>query len=147
MQTSDVALIQQSFMKVMPMKMHLAQRFYEKLFETCPGVRSLFPAEMTGQGEKLMLTLATLIRGLTTPEKVIPLAEDLARRHRSYGTEAAHYAVVGETLIETLREALGDEFTPEVEAAWCRIYETLSQVMIAAAEAAQPAVPRARGAA
>jgi len=46
---------------------------------------------------------------------------------------AEHYAHVGATLLWTLREGLGADFTPEVENAWTQACGTLCGVMIDAA--------------
>jgi nitric oxide dioxygenase len=41
--------------------------------------------------------------------------------------------VVGETLLWTLEQGLGEAFTPEVKEAWTEAYALLSGAMIAAA--------------
>jgi hemoglobin-like flavoprotein len=46
---------------------------------------------------------------------------------------AEHYATVGGALIKTLREGLGDAFTPEVHDAWAAMYGIVSRTMIEAA--------------
>ena len=64
----------------------------------------------------------------------MPVAQKLAERHVGYGAQPAHYAVVGQALIDTLDKGLGAEFTPETRAAWETAYGTLSAVMIEAAD-------------
>jgi hemoglobin-like flavoprotein len=49
----------------------------------------------------------------------------------------AHYDTVGEALLWTLGQGLGDAFTPETEAAWTKVYGLLADTMkTAAAETA-----------
>lgn len=88
---------------------------------------------MTEQGRKLMAMLRTVVAVLDKPDVLVPAAERLAERHVGYGAQPAHYAVVGQALIDTLHAGLGDAFTAETQAAWEAAYGTLSSVMIAAA--------------
>jgi nitric oxide dioxygenase len=135
MTPQEIALVQSSFAKVVPISEQAAAIFYARLFELAPEVRALFKGDMAEQGRKLMAMLRTVVSVLDRPEVLVPAAERLAERHVGYGAEPAHYAVVGAALLDTLAAGLGDDFTPEVRAAWTSAYGTLSQVMIAAAEA------------
>jgi hemoglobin-like flavoprotein len=45
----------------------------------------------------------------------------------------AHYDTVGAALIWTLEQGLGDDFTPEVQAAWLDVYTVLADTMKQAA--------------
>ena len=47
----------------------------------------------------------------------------------------AHYDTVGEALLWTLGQGLGDDFTEEVKAAWVLVYTTLATLMKDAAAA------------
>lgn len=80
-----------------------------------------------------MAALTAVVTGLDHIEAVVPVAQDLAKRHVAYGVKPAHYPLVGAALLWTLGQGLGDEFTPELSAAWAAAYSTLSEVMIAAA--------------
>ncbi len=129
----QITIIQESFAKVAPISDTAAEIFYARLFETTPEVRGLFKADMMEQGAKLMATLGVVVNGLRALDKIVPVAEDLARRHIDYGVQADHYKPVGEALIYTLRQGLGDDFTDDLEEAWIAAYATLSDVMIGAA--------------
>jgi hemoglobin-like flavoprotein len=136
MTLAQLALVQDSFAKVLPIKEVAADLFYGRLFEIDPQVKPLFTrSDMGTQGQKLMATLATVVAGLSRPETVLPAAQALARRHVGYGVTEAHYATVGAALLWTLGKGLGEGFTPEVEAAWVAAYALLSGAMIAAAQA------------
>jgi hemoglobin-like flavoprotein len=137
MSPQQVALVQSSFAKVLPIAPQAAEIFYARLFELAPGVRALFKGDMQEQGRKLMAMLATVVNGLTRLDTIVPAAQQLARRHVAYGATAEHYPVVGAALLDTLAKGLGDDFTPEVRQAWASAYGLLSGVMMEAA--AQPA--------
>ena len=133
MTPEQVNLVQQSFAKVAPISEQAAVLFYGRLFEVAPGVRAMFPDDMTEQRKKLMATLAVVVNGLTNLEAVLPAASALAKRHVSYGAKAEHYPVVGGALLWTLEKGLGEAWTPETAAAWTAAYGTLSGYMIAEA--------------
>jgi len=140
MTPEQVNLVQQSFAKVAPISEQAAVLFYDRLFEVAPGVKAMFPADMTEQRKKLMATLAVVVNGLGNLEAVLPAASALAKRHVSYGAKPAHYPVVGGALLWTLEKGLGDAWTPETAAAWTAAYGTLSGYMISEAYgSAQPA--------
>ncbi len=125
--------MQDSFAKVAPISAKAAELFYGRLFEIAPQVRAMFPDDMTEQRKKLMVTLAIVVQGLNNLDTILPAASALAKRHVSYGAEAAHYPVVGQALLWTLEQGLGPSWTPEVAAAWTSAYTTLSEFMISEA--------------
>ncbi len=133
MTPDEIQLVQSSFSKVAPNADAAAALFYGRLFEIAPDVRPLFKSDLGDQGKKLMSTLAVVVGGLTNLETVVPAARSLAVKHVEYGVSAEHYQPVGEALLWTLEQGLGDAFTDEVKAAWTTAYGTLSSVMIEAA--------------
>jgi nitric oxide dioxygenase len=133
----QASLVQNSFRQVAPIKEKAAELFYARLFKTDPTTPPLFAGkDMREQGAKLMATLGMVVAGLRRLEEIVPAAQALARRHIAYGVTEAQYATVGAALLWTLRQGLGEGFTPEVEAAWTAAYTLLAGVMIEAAEAA-----------
>ena len=133
MTPDQVKLVQESFAKVAPISDQAAVIFYDRLFETAPQVKAMFPADMTEQRKKLMGTLAVVVNGLTNLEAVLPAASALAKRHVNYGAKPEHYPVVGGALLWTLEKGLGDGWTPDVAEAWTAAYGTLSGYMISEA--------------
>jgi nitric oxide dioxygenase len=130
MTPQQVALVQESFAKVVPISETAAVLFYDRLFEIAPQVKAMFPADMTEQRKKLMATLAVVVNGLGNLASILPAASALAKRHVSYGAKPEHYPVVGAALLWTLEKGLGDAGTPEVAEAWTTAYATLSGYMI-----------------
>ena len=139
MNIDTVLLVQQSFRKVVPIADQVGEIFYNRLFETHPEVRPMFAQDIKPQARKLVQMLAMVVQSLHKLETLLPAVQDLARRHNAYGVVDAHYPVVGETLIWTLEQGLGDSFTPEVREAWTNAFETLAGVMIAASKEAAAA--------
>lgn len=138
MTPTQIDLVQASFAKVAPIADTAAGLFYGRLFEIAPEVKPLFKGDMTTQGQKLMATLGVVVAGLKDLPRIVPAAQNLARKHVGYGVKPEHYAPVGAALLWTLEQGLGADFTPEVKTAWTDAYGLLSSVMIAAAEAPEP---------
>ena len=133
MTEDQVKLVQQTFAEVAPTSEQAAVIFYDRLFEVAPGVKAMFPSDMTEQRTKLMGTLAVVVNGLSNLSSVLPAASALAKRHVGYGATPEHYPVVGGALLWTLEKGLGEAWTPDVAAAWTAAYGTLSGYMISEA--------------
>jgi hemoglobin-like flavoprotein len=134
-----VADVQRTWELCIPIADTAADIFYTRLFELDPRLRSLFPSEMKEQKKKLMMMITAAVRGLSDLDKLVPVVQDLGRRHAGYRVTDEHYATVGMALIDTLRKGLGEHFTLEVEQGWVEVYGVLSTTMIEAARQVKPA--------
>lgn len=131
--TRQQEIIQSTFAAVAPQAEMVAELFYGRLFEIAPQVQPMFAnSNMKEQGKKLMQTLAVVVHSVNRLEEIIPEVEALGRRHINYGVEAAHYSIVGEALIWTLQQGLGEAFTDEVQKAWVTTYTLLVDVATSA---------------
>ena len=122
-------LVQASFVDIASIGDDAAVLFYQKLFELDPSLRPMFPGEMAGQRKKLLQMLTAAVKGLDRLEQLVPVVQDLGRRHGGYGVKESHYDTVGAALLWTLQAGLGKSFTPEVKAAWVAVYGLLSMTM------------------
>jgi len=129
MTDTQIALVQNSWEKCVPIADAAAQLFYGRLFEIDPSLRPMFKGDMSEQGKKLMTMITVAVRGLTNLPAIVGAVQDLGRRHVSYGVTDEHYDTVGEALIWTLGKGLGDDFTDDVKDAWVETYTTLATVM------------------
>ena len=129
-----VQLVKQSFAKVVPIGDHAASLFYGRLFEIAPEVRPLFKDDIPAQGRKLMSVLALAVGSLQKLPELVPIVQDLGRRHTGYGVRDEHYDLVAEALMWALDKGLGPDFTPEVKDAWIAVYTTLADTMKGAAQ-------------
>ena len=140
MTPEQVLLIQASFAKVLPIADTAAALFYGRLFELDPSLRPLFQGDMREQGQKLMTMLRVVVNGLHRLDQLVPAVQELGRRHAAYGVAGEHYDTVAAALLWTLRQGLGDDWTPNVEAAWVVAYTLLADTMKAAAAASPKAL-------
>ncbi|WP_420560884.1 globin family protein [Tepidicaulis sp.] len=137
MTPQERTLVQESFAAVRPISDQAAAMFYDRLFTIAPEVKPLFKGDISEQGKKLMQMLAVAVNGLNNLEAILPAVQELGRKHVDYGVTAAHYQPVGEALLWTLEQGLGDAFTAETKAAWEKTYTLLAGAMIEAAEGAK----------
>lgn len=131
----QIASIRASWEAVQPIQDVAATLFYDRLFELDPTLRRLFRrTDMAQQKKVLMQTLTVVVKSLDRLEQLVPAVEALGRRHAGYGVRPSHYDTVGEALLWTLGQGLGDGFTPELREAWAGAYSVLATVMIDAGE-------------
>jgi hemoglobin-like flavoprotein len=134
------AVVRDTWAAVAPIAPAAAALFYSRLFELDPSLRRLFRGgDIVEQGKKLMQTLAVAVAGLDRLDTLVPAVEALGRRHVSYGVRDEHYATVGEALLWTLEQGLGDALTGEGLEAWAATYATLAGVMQRSASEAKAA--------
>ncbi len=117
MDSAKIALVQNSFKKVVPIAGVAADIFYDRVFELAPSVRPMFPDDLRDQKKKLMQMLGTAVTNLHQVDRIAAAIQDMGRRHVGYGVEPAHYDIIGQALLDTLARGLGDDFTPEVRQA------------------------------
>ena len=127
-------LVQESFAAVVPIADDAAVLFYRRLFELDPSLERMFRGDMTEQRRKLIQMLTAAVKGLDRLDKLVPVVEDLGRRHAGYGVADAHYDTVGAALLWTLEKGLGNAFTAEVKDAWVTVYGLLAGTMKNAAK-------------
>jgi nitric oxide dioxygenase len=125
--------VQRTFNVIAPIADSAAALFYSKLFELDPSLRSMFKADMTDQGKKLMQILGVAVSSLKNLEAIVPAVQDLGRRHVKYGVRPQHYTTVAEAILWMLAQTLGNAFTPEIKQSWTEVYTVLADTMIAAA--------------
>ncbi|WP_028021622.1 globin family protein [Enterovibrio calviensis] len=125
----QVTLITESFKKVEPISLKAAEIFYDTLFSYDPSLKSLFKGDMKQQGRKLMAMLHAAVSTLNAPEQLLPVLQQLAKRHEGYGVKKSHFTPVGNALLHTLKVGLGDDFTPETRAAWVALLHFVADTM------------------
>jgi hemoglobin-like flavoprotein len=133
--------IRRSWRLLTPLGETVSELFYRRLFEIRPELRDLFSNDMEAQKRKLLNMLAFAVKSLDWPleewrEEVDP--EDdlflvilaLGRRHsRLYHVEDEYYGPVGEALVWTLEQGLGQVFEGVTKDAWIQVYGMLSTTM------------------
>ena len=131
----DVALLQKSYAEVEPQKEAFAEAFYQRLFALYPQTIPLFAVtSMKRQQSSLMATLELVVAGVARGDNVVPSVERLGRRHAMYGVKEEYYSMVGQALLETFEQFLGEKWTSQVEATWTEAYAIITDYMRRAGE-------------
>ena len=141
MTSEQIKLIRETFAGIASRAELAALLFYKRLFELGPSLRPLFRGSIEAQGAKLTQMLAAAVRLLDKPESLVPVLEDLGRRHAGYGVRDEHYDTVGTALLWMLAEILRPKFTTEAREAWAALYDIVASTMKRAVEDAPEVTP------
>ena len=140
MNQDQKSVVRETWALVVPIADIAATLFYDRLFEIDPSTRPLFKADgMAEQRRKLTQTLDQLVLGLDRLDELVPMIEELGRRHLRYGVRDFHYDSVGAALLWTLERGLGSAWTPEAREAWSQVYALTAGIMQKAAREAASA--------
>lgn len=116
----------------------ITRRFYEILFARYPQVVPLF--SRNGRGEQAKMLQDAILAALDHFDDAPWLTSTLGgigRKHVEYGVTDEMYPWVGESLVATLAELCGPQWTPAHEAAWGRTWGALAGLALAGAAAAR----------
>jgi nitric oxide dioxygenase len=128
---AQIALVRETFDLVVPIADTAAALIYQRIFELAPGARTMFGDDLAAQGRHLMDAIATVVRLLDRPDRLMPVLANLGERHVAYGVEPAHFDVVGQAVLWALEQGLGEAFTPAVHDAWAAAYGAIADGMLA----------------
>jgi len=106
---------------------------YEIMFHNHPDIKKQFDMSAQANGSQ-PIKLATAIYGYASQidrlSALTSMVETIAQRHVQTSVQPEQYLIVGESLLQAMREVLGAEATEEVIAAWTEAYQALSEVFI-----------------
>jgi nitric oxide dioxygenase len=127
---AQVALVQESFLQVLPVADAAGVMLYERIFALAPGTRALFGADIGPQASRLIAAIAAAVDGLDDFEEVAPFLVRLGARHMRYGVCPQHFDVAGAALLWTLEQKLGASFTPQVRDAWAAAWGVIAAALL-----------------
>jgi len=126
----QLTLIRQSFEVLRHDLAPVSMVFYDELFQRAPQLRVFFRDDLAGQGMKFMSTLAVVVDNLHDPGKLAGRYCELGALHRRLGVRAEMFVPMGEALIATIKDTLGERHTIDIEAAWRIAYDELATAFI-----------------
>jgi hemoglobin-like flavoprotein len=138
------ALIRSSWDLMRPKAIHVADLFYDRLFELDPSLEALFPEDLTAQRPRFMKAVAAAVAGLDDLDALRPTLLDLGRQNLSQGIQSGHYDTLGKALLWTFEQSLAEDFTPPMKEAWAALHAEVSRAMRDAAEVREGPLPRER---
>ncbi|GAO42546.1 globin domain-containing protein [Flavihumibacter petaseus] len=125
-----IRLVQQTWVTVIPVSQTLGEAFYRKLFTAEPLVKHLFKTDIKEQACKLTQMFTHIISHLDRLEDVRGDLHRLGQRHNQYKVKPEYYAIVGESLIATLEQQLGEKWTGATKAAWIDFLTIVFEAMM-----------------
>lgn len=128
-------LLKDSWTLVEDQQDRVAGWFYARLFIRDPQLRELFPVHMDVQRSRLLAAIVTTVQSLDDPGTLDTYLRGLGRDHRRFHVDEAHYALVGEALIDALRTHAGQRWSHQYEQAWRDAYTVVAEKMLAGARA------------
>ena len=132
--SAQIALVKETWARVVPISEMAAKLFYDRLFETSPQLAPMFDGvDLEAQQQKLVEAVHMVVMSLERIETLIPTIQEMGRRHVDYGVEDSHYGQVGAALLWTLENGLGDDWSKDAETAWTNAYQLLADTMVEAA--------------
>lgn len=111
----------------------ITTRMYEIMFQNHPEIREQFNMSAQADGSQ-PARLATAVYSYATHIDNLPalksMVENIAHRHVQTHVTPEQYPIVGESLLQAMKDVLGKAATEEVMAAWTEAYQALSEVFI-----------------
>src|SRR3954447_14981618 len=104
MSPEQVQAVQNSFRTLEPVAESAMMKFYDRLFEVDPTLRTMFRSSREEQAKKLAMVVGVVVKSLDRPEQILGAVKELGRRHLAYGVTDAHYDAVGAALLWTLEQ-------------------------------------------
>ena len=131
----QVELLESSFEKAKPVANEFVASFYENLFTDYPAAKPLFThTNMAKQQKMLLESLVFVVENLRNPGALSDALKGLGARHVKYGALPEHYPLVGNSLLKTFEQYMGEDWTPEVKGAWVDAYGAITEIMLDGAE-------------
>lgn len=112
-------------------------RFYEILFQRYPEVTAYFNQANQVQGTQPRALANSVLAYASNIDRLDALADALPtiiQKHVALDIRPEHYPLVGECLLEAIREVLGEAATEGVVTAWAEAYQHLANMLIDAEE-------------
>lgn len=110
----------------------LTTHFYNRMFTHNPELKHVFNmGNQQNKKQQTALAMAVLAYAehIENPAVLMPAVDHIGHKHTSLDIRPEHYAIVGNHLIASISEVLGQAATPELLEAWTLAYQQLASIM------------------
>lgn len=110
----------------------LTAHFYKRMLDHHPELKEVFNMgnQLSGrQNQALAGAVLAYARHIDNPSVLVNVLKGIGNKHVSLNIQPEQYAIVGEHLIASIGEVLGDAATPELLEAWTVAYNELAAIM------------------
>lgn len=111
----------------------ITKTFYKNMFEKHPELLNIFNHTNQEKGRQqtaLANTVYAAAVHIENLEAILPAVMQIAHKHRSLGILPEHYPIVGENLLQAIKEVLGDAATDDIINAWAEAYGVIADIFI-----------------
>lgn len=111
----------------------ITERMYEIMFQNHPEFKEQFDMSAQANGlqpAKLANAVYAYATHIDNLEALKSTVETIAHRHVNTHVQPEQYAIVGESLLQAMKDVLGEAANDEVMKAWTEAYGVLSEVFI-----------------
>ncbi|NEQ88966.1 MAG: cupin domain-containing protein [Moorea sp. SIO2I5] len=111
----------------------ITTRMYEIMFHNHPEVKAQFDMSAQANGSqpaKLATAVYSYASKIDNPEALKSMVEVIAHRHVKTHVKPEQYPIVGESLLQAMKDVLHEAATEEVIAAWTEAYQILADIFI-----------------
>lgn len=111
----------------------LTKHFYERMFKHNPEVLPLFNSTNQAKGTQQKALANAIYAYAANIDNLAALGdavELIAQKHTAFRILPEHYPIVGENLLESIKEVLGDAASDEIIEAWAEAYFFLADILI-----------------
>jgi len=110
----------------------LTTHFYKRMFVHNPELKNVFNMGNQQNGRQqtaLAMAVLAYAENIDNPAVLMPAIDGIGQKHVSLDIRPEHYIIVGEHLLASIGEVLGEAATPEILDAWGVAYNQLAQIM------------------
>lgn len=110
----------------------LTKHFYARMFTHHPELKNLFNMGNQQSGKQqtaLAMAVLAYAENIANPGVMMPVVDRIGHKHVSLDIRPEQYQIVGEHLIASIQEVLGEAATPEIIDAWTAAYQQLAALM------------------
>lgn len=111
----------------------ITTHFYKRVLNQNPSLRNIFNSAHQGSGSQPAALAHAVFAYASHIDDLGALTSAVSRighKHASLGILPEHYPIVGENLLASFKEVLGDAITPEIIEAWAAAYGQLADIFI-----------------
>ena len=111
----------------------LTHHFYQRMLSHNPELKHIFNQAHQNSGaqpQALAMAVLAYAENIQDPSVLLAVVERIAHKHTSLGIRAEQYAIVGQHLLASIKEVLGDAASDELIDAWAAAYKQLADLFI-----------------
>ncbi len=127
MTEQQIHLVRESWEQLKPGSRQIGRSLYDRLFVSFPIAKHLFDEDIHQQACKLAAVISFVVTKLHRIEDIYPDLRNIGSMHSKYEIPYDWYAIVGNSLVESIKDAMGMQWNEKLEEAWNSLYDILRE--------------------